>query len=68
MTPKHSTDEIKDRLNAIVKRRNQIVHEGDYARLEKPQGPRRNEMTSKQAKGDIDFIEQVINAIHEVVS
>jgi hypothetical protein len=68
MTPEHSPEEIKDRLNTIVKRRNQIVHEGDYARLEKPQGPRKNEMTSKQARADIDFIEQIINAIHEVVS
>jgi len=68
MTPERSPEEIKDRLNEIVKRRNQIVHEGDYARLEKPQGPRRNEMSTRQARADIDFIEQTINAIHEVVS
>jgi len=68
MNPERTPDEIKERLNAIVIRRNQIVHEGDYARLEKPQGPRRNEMTSRQARSDIDFIEQIINAIHRVVS
>jgi len=68
ITPKRSPEEIKERLNAIVTRRNQIVHEGDYARLEKPQGPRRNQMTTAQAKADIDFIEQVINAVHAVVS
>lgn len=68
MSPPRSPEEIKQRLNEIVKRRNQIVHEGDYARLEKPQGPRRNEMTQRQAAKDIDFVERVINAIHEVVS
>lgn len=45
-----------------------IVHEGDYERLEKPRGPRRNGMTYGQAKSDIDFIEDVIRAIHRVVS
>lgn len=68
MTPARQSSEIKQRLNEIVVRRNQIVHEGDYERLEKPRGPRRNGMTYNQAKGDIDFIEDVIRAIHGVVS
>ena len=68
MAPARSPEEIKTRLNAIVHRRNQIVHEGDYVRLEKPQSSRKNEMTSRQALSDIEFIEQVINAIHNVVS
>lgn len=68
MSPERTPEDIRERLNEIVKRRNQIVHEGDYARLEKPQGPRRNEMTHRQAARDIGFVEQVINAIHAVVS
>jgi RiboL-PSP-HEPN len=68
MSPARTTAEIRTRLNAIVHRRNQIVHEGDYVRLEKPQTSRKNEMTSRQALSDIEFIEQVINAIHKVVS
>lgn len=68
MSPECSPAEIKERLNGIVRRRNQIVHEGDYARLDRPQTSRRNEMTTPQAREDIDFIEQIIVAIHEVVS
>jgi hypothetical protein len=68
MDPELAPEEIKDRLNEIVRRRNQIVHEGDYVRLEKPQNSRKNDMTLKQAREDIAFIEEVINAIHEVVS
>jgi RiboL-PSP-HEPN len=68
MSPPRQPPEIKRRLNEIVTRRNQIVHEGDYERLEKPRGPRRNGMSYRRAKGDIDFIEEIIRAIHGVVS
>jgi hypothetical protein len=68
MSPEQTPGEIKERLNEIVKRRNQIVHEGDYVRLDRPQNSRRNEMTLSQARSDIDFVEQIIDAIHEVVS
>jgi hypothetical protein len=60
--------EIKERLNGIVTRRNQIVHEGDYERRERPQTPRRNLITQSQARRDIDFIAELIDAIHAVVS
>jgi RiboL-PSP-HEPN len=59
--------DIKKRLNGIVMRRNQIVHEGDYARLEKPRDPRRNVLSYKQAESDIDFVAALIDAIHTVV-
>jgi uncharacterized protein YutE (UPF0331/DUF86 family) len=68
MSPEQSPAEIREKLNEIVRRRNQIVHEGDYARLDRPQNSRRNEMTTPQAKADIDFIEQIIDAIHQTVS
>lgn len=68
MDPQLSPGEIKLRLNQIVTRRNQIVHEGDYVRLEKPQTARKNDMSQKQARTDIDFIEEIINAIHKQVS
>lgn len=60
--------DAKTRLDEIVRRRNQIVHEGDYLRKERPRGPERNRMTLKQARSDIDFIEELIDAIHAVVS
>jgi hypothetical protein len=68
MSPVRPHAEVKERLNVIVKRRNQIVHEGDYQRLEKPRGPKRNAITHRQARSDIEFIAQLIDAIHEVVS
>jgi hypothetical protein len=63
-----SPNEIRERLNGIVMRRNQIVHEGDYARLEKPRDPRRNSVSHKQAESDISFVAALIDAIHAVVS
>jgi hypothetical protein len=63
-----SPAEIKERLNDIVTRRNQIVHEGDYERLERPQTPRRNLITQSQARRDIGFIAELLDAIHAVVS
>jgi hypothetical protein len=68
MSPPLEPGEIKQRLDGVVHRRHQIVHEGDYERLQKPQKPKLNEMTQAQARRDIDFIAQVIDAIHEVVS
>ena len=68
MSPPMTPAEIKQRLDGVVHRRNQIVHEGDYERLQKPQKAKLNGMTQKQARRDIDFIEQMIEAIHAVVS
>lgn len=68
MQTPHEPSEIKARLNGIVTRRNQIVHEGDYERRERPRTPRRNLITQKQARRDIDFIAELIDAIHAVVS
>jgi len=44
------------------------VHEGDYERRQKPQKAKLNSITQKEARSDINFIAQVIDAIHEVVS
>jgi hypothetical protein len=59
--------QIRRRLDSIVVRRNQIVHEGDYARLERPRGPGRNGITYAEAGADIAFIADLIDAIDEVV-
>jgi hypothetical protein len=68
MSPPLSPPEIKERLDGIVRRRNQIVHEGDYERLQKPQKAKLNRITQSQARADINFISQVIDAIHDVVN
>jgi hypothetical protein len=67
MSPRQPPNDIRIRLNSIVTRRNQIVHEGDYERLERPRGPRRNSMSHSAARGDVDFLADLIDAIHAVV-
>lgn len=68
MSPSMGPDEIKERLNAVVHRRNQIVHEGDYERLQKPQKAKLNAISQGQAQSDLAFIGALIDAIHDVVS
>jgi hypothetical protein len=68
MSPSIGADEIKERLNAVVHRRNQIVHEGDYKRLQKPQKAKLNAITQAQARSDLAFIAALIDTIHDVVS
>lgn len=68
MSPPMERNEIQQRLDGIVHRRNQIVHEGDYERLQKPQKAKLNDITQKQARSDIDFLAELIDAIHAVVS
>lgn len=68
MSPTLDPDEIKERLNRAVHRRNQIVHEGDYERLQKPQKAKLNPITQAQARSDLAFIGALIDAIHDVVS
>jgi hypothetical protein len=67
MAPPMTADQIRVRLNAIVVRRNQIVHEGDYERLERPQRARRNGMTRTEAAADINFLTALIDAVHTIV-
>jgi len=67
-SPTLSPKAIRRRLNRVVRRRNQIVHEGDYKRQERPQGARQNGITYADARADIDFLVRLIDAIHGVVS
>ncbi len=64
MTPQMMPNVVKERLNAIVVRRNQIVHEGDYQRLERPQDAKLNDISHADASDHIEFITQLVNAIH----
>jgi hypothetical protein len=67
LDPPMAPEEIRARLNSVVMRRNQVVHEGDYRRLERPQDAGRNSMTPGQARSDIDFVASLIDAIHEII-
>jgi len=67
MTPAMQPEAIKTRLDEIVRRRNQIVHEGDYERKERPRKAKLTHMTQSQAIADIDFIAKLVDAIHVVI-
>lgn len=62
-----SRGQIEKRLSPIVMRRNQIVHEGDYERLDRPQQPRRNELSEGEARSDIQFLRDLVEAIHAAI-
>jgi hypothetical protein len=67
MSPEMEPIEIRERLDAIVRRRNQIVHEGDYERKERPRKAKTTPMTESEARADIDFITKLVDAIHGVI-
>jgi hypothetical protein len=67
MSPQMQPQAIKSRLDEIVMRRNQIVHEGDYERKERPRRAKTTPMSLSQARADIDFIVHLVDAIHGVV-
>jgi hypothetical protein len=68
ISPSMDSDEIRERLDAVVRRRNQIVHEGDYERLQKSQKAKLNVITQAQARSDLGFVAALIDAIYDVVS
>ncbi|WP_198391681.1 HEPN domain-containing protein [Burkholderia ubonensis] len=61
-------DDIKSRLNSLVHRRNQIVHEGDIARSSRPQTLKYNAVAHAEVVADVDWIESLIAAIEQVVA
>lgn len=61
-------DTIKARLDALVYRRNLIVHEGDVLRASRPRKIRFNEVSATTTKADVDWTEKFLTAIEVVVS
>jgi hypothetical protein len=64
LEPPLAPDDIHARLDAIIHRRNQIVHEGDYRGLERPRNSGRNPLRSVEAQSAVDFLADLIDAIH----
>lgn len=62
-----TTKQISSRLSPIVLRRNQIAHEGDYRRLDRPRNPSLNGITPAEVVNDIQFLRDLVNAIHAAV-
>lgn len=63
-----NAEAIKARLNGMVQRRNQIVHEGDITRASRPRKLKYNEIYHDAIKADIDWLESLFNAIEAVVA
>lgn len=62
-----STKDIEARLDYLVYRRNQIVHEGDITRASRPRKLKYNGVKHKAIVSDVDWIEELIAAIEDVV-
>lgn len=60
--------EIKARLNRLVHRRNQIVHEADITRSSRPRSLKYNAIQQAQVVSDVDWVESLIKAVEKVVS
>ncbi len=60
-----SADQIKQRLKLIVTRRNQIAHEADMDKELSP--PSKRSIDSKDVKEYVDFIENLANAMYEIL-
>lgn len=63
-----TTTDIKSRLNSVVYRRNQIVHEGDIKRALRPRKLKYNEVDEQQMRLDVDWVNNLIKAIERIVT
>jgi hypothetical protein len=59
---------IKDRLDALVHRRNQIVHEGDLKRASRPRRRQFNSTDPDEVREDVDWVGSLIEAMENVVN
>ncbi|KHJ71257.1 MULTISPECIES: HEPN domain-containing protein [Mycobacteriales] len=67
ITPAQSVSEIKDRLDHIVRRRNQIVHEGDLQRQSRPRSIKRQNVDGGEFKDDIVWLRSLVDAVDEAL-
>jgi hypothetical protein len=57
-----SAKNTQDILNQIVKRRNQIVHEGDQALTARPRHPQLNEISNKDSLVDLEWLDNFVTS------
>jgi len=60
-------EEVKSRLDKVVGRRNQIVHEGDLARQSRPRRVKLNPIGRKEVGADLDFLTTLVKALDGVM-
>lgn len=56
-----------DNLNAAVRRRNQIVHEADFALMTRPRDPKLRDIRSKDVRKDLRFIRDFVTACEAIL-
>lgn len=66
--PPQCVQDIKDWLNRIVHRRNQVVHEGDLQRQSRPQQIKRKPADDAAIQADLDWLRTLIAAIDKVLA
>ncbi len=63
-----SAQKIKGRLDALVDRRNRIVHEGDLKRASRPRRRQFNHTDVDKVRKDVDWVASLIKAMEDVVN
>lgn len=66
--PPQGAEDIKDRLDRVVRRRNQVVHEGDLQRQSRPQQVKREQTDGAAIKSDLDWLRTLILSIDKVLT
>ena len=68
IVPPQGAQDIKDRLDVIARRRNQIVHEGDLQRQSRPQNIKRVPIDSTQVDDELAWLRTLVVAIDAVLA
>lgn len=63
IVPSQTPNVIKEHLNRLTHRRNAIVHEGDLARLMRPQTIKRGGMIATDVRIELDWIRTFVVAV-----
>lgn len=62
------TEDVKRRLDQLVHRRNQIVHEGDIMRASRPRKLRYNKVKQAPLEEDVDWVADFLSAMQAVAA
>lgn len=68
ITPHQAKSDIEERLGRIVRRRNQVVHEGDLQRQSRPQRIKRESVDPIVIQDDLVWMRSFVDAIDVVLN
>jgi hypothetical protein len=66
ITPAETATSIREHLDFLTHRRNVIVHEGDLARLMRPQSIKRGGITKAEVRTELDWIRGFTLAVDSI--